>query len=331
MSVPAMASIPSAATPAFEDCTVTAVSPLRIQRDADSTPMAFTPRTLVDPVLLTIGDRVRVDLASGNPIVLGRAGGVPVAVAATPSTLALRDAAGRTKFADPAVAADAATKGYVDAGYRLAQTVYFTSSGSFAKASYPTARAIRVRVAGGGGAGGGAAATGANWSIGAGGGGGGYAEKFITDIAGLATSETVTVGAGGAAASGTTGGRGGTSSFGTQVIASGGVGGAMKPANVYGPYISGGLGGVGSAGDLLIRGGGGTTGGGYSDLGSSGAGGSSQLGGGAPGVGAGSGYVAGVAGGNYGGGGGGAYNSASQSARGGGAGAAGIVIVEVFA
>ena len=94
-------------------------------------------------------------------------------------------------------------------GYRLVQTVYFTSSGSFAKASYPWLRAIRVRVQAGGGAGGSSStATGANHSKGAGGGGGGYAEAFITDVAGLASSVTVTRGAGGSGASGGLGGFG---------------------------------------------------------------------------------------------------------------------------
>jgi len=299
---------------------------------------------------------------------------------ATPSTLMLRDAAGRSQVIDPAVAADidtlsarntaisaatpdasATVRGLVklatnadaltgtdtvravtpaglkgamndaSSGYRLARVLYFTSGATFSKATYPWLRAMRVKAQGGGGAGGGAGATGGNYSVGSGGGGGGFAESFITDIAGLASSVTVTVGAGGSAVSGGTGGTGGTSSFGALVVAAGGTGGIVKPASAYAPYISGGAGGVATAGDFRQKGGGGGTGAGYSDLGSSGAGGSAQLGGGARGVGQGSGTLSGEAGGTYGGGGGGAYNSATQSAAIGGAGGAGIVVVELYA
>lgn len=215
--------------------------------------------------------------------------------------------------------------------YLPRQVLYYTANGTFKKADYPWLRAIRVRVQGGGGGGGGAAATSVNFSVGTGGGGGGYAESFITDIASLAATVTVTRGAGGTAAAGGTGGTGGASSFGALVAAGGGAGGGTKPANVYAPYVSGGLGGVGTAGDFLSRGSGGGVATGYSDLGASGAGGGSMLGGGGPAQGQGSGGMVGVAGGNYGGGGSGAYNSTSQSARAGGVGAPGIVIVELYA
>lgn len=216
-------------------------------------------------------------------------------------------------------------------GYLPRQFVYFTSNDTFTKASYPWLRALRVRLVGGGGGGGGAAATGSGvYSMGTGGGGGGYAESFITDIAGLAASVTVTRGAGGTSSAGAAGGAGGASSFGSLVAASGGGGGVVKPANTLAPYVSGGTAGVGTAGALLIRGQGGDSGNGYADLGASGAGGSSQLGGGARGVGQGSSGLVGEAGGTYGGGGGGAYNSTGQSARAGGVGGAGVVIVELF-
>ena len=93
-----------------------------------------------------------------------------------------------------------ATAGGVDS-YRYVQTVYFTSSGSFTKASYPWLRAMRVKVQGAGGGGGSAARTSGSFgqNHGAAGAAGGYAERFITDIAGLSASETVTVGAGGTA------------------------------------------------------------------------------------------------------------------------------------
>lgn len=299
MNLPSQNQIPEAARADFEDCTVTSVSPLRIKRDADTAALAFTPDTLVDTAFLVIGDRVRVDISRNPMLIIGRAGGL----------------------------SNVAT----NVGYRLNQVLYLTAGATFSKATYPWLRAVRVKVQGAGGAGGGAAATTTNYSVGSGGGGGGFAESFITDIAGLASSVTVTVGAGGSATAGGAGGTGGSSSFGALVVAPGGTGGIVKPASVYAPYISGGAGGVPTAGDFRQKGGGGGTGAGYSDLGSSGAGGSSQLGGGARGVGQGSGTIAGEAGGNYGGGGGGAYNSTSQSAVAGGAGAPGIVVVELFA
>jgi hypothetical protein len=116
-------------------------------------------------------------------------------------------------------------------GLVLVGTRYYTSDGTFDKAdpfddgSFDGSlmRAIRVRLAGAGGGSGGAAT--AN-RISAGGGGGAYAEKFITDIAGLSASESVTVGLGGTAGADTdgAGGNGGSSSaFG--VTAGGGTGG----------------------------------------------------------------------------------------------------------
>lgn len=117
-----------------------------------------------------------------------------------------------------------ALTGSATAGYRFVQTIYFTSSGTFTKATYPWLRAIRVRCQGGGGGSGGVAATGAGqWAASSGGTGGAYAESFITNIAGLAASTAVTVGAGGAAGgAGTNGSPGGNSSFGSLVSATGG-------------------------------------------------------------------------------------------------------------
>ena len=78
----------------------------------------------------------------------------------------------------------------LNTGYRYHSTVYFTSSGSFTKATYPWLRAIRVRMVGGGGAGAGCATTGASTvSVSSGGQGGNYAEKWITDIAGLSAAK----------------------------------------------------------------------------------------------------------------------------------------------
>ena len=161
---------------------------------------------------------------------------------------------------------------------------------------------VKVTVVGGGGGG----------AI-SGGGGGGAAIEIVS---GLTPGNTVTVtvgtgGTGGNAGSGTAGTGGQTSSFGAFCSATGGVGGVA--AFTTDPP----LGGLGSGGDLNIRGQGG--GFGYNDgcatLG--GTGGSSILGGGSPGK-----NGTGTAGGAYGGGGGG------SSAAVAGAGAAGVVIVE---
>ncbi len=221
--------------------------------------------------------------------------------------------------------------------YLPRQVLYYTANGTFKKADYPWLRAIRVRVQGGGGAGGGAAATsGAIQSFGQGGGGGGYAESFITDIASLAATITVTRGAGGTGVAAGGGNAGGTSSFGSLVVATGGTGGMCKPASIYTAYVSAGNGGVGTAGDLRIAGhAGGCGSGDHYGLCASGSGGGSVLGGGgaSQGTGAGGGTMGGQAGGNYGGGGSGSTNNGggSTSNRGGGAGAPGIVIVELYA
>jgi hypothetical protein len=108
------------------------------------------------------------------------------------------------------------------AAYRYVDTVYFTSSGTFTKATYPWLRAIRVKCV--------AVvvvvrrlcATTAQrfgrwrrWLV---------AESFITDIAGLDASVTVTRGAGGGAGgSGSAGGNGAVVLFfGALVVCGGG-------------------------------------------------------------------------------------------------------------
>jgi hypothetical protein len=221
--------------------------------------------------------------------------------------------------------------------YRYVTTLYYTSSGTFTKATYPWLRAIRVKVCGAGGGGGGAGTTGSNQNASAtGGGGGGYAEKFITDIAGLASSVTVTRGSGGAggAAGVNSGSVGGSSSFGT-VVGNGGGGGDGRSAEAVNPgqaaqFPSGG--GTASGGDLNING----KGGGvpqhsgiatlaiFSDSGSSflGLGFQISLSGGANGSDS---FAIGA------GGRGGANAQSSATARTGGAGGNGIVIVELYA
>lgn len=204
--------------------------------------------------------------------------------------------------------------------YYRVQEVYFTSTGTFSKATYPWLKAIKVRLVGGGGGSSGCGGV----SGGSGGAGGGYAESFITDIASLASSVTVTVGGGGGGGSSSPGdgSAGGTSSFGSLVSATGGGGGVIT-----GSDLRGGSGGVGTAGQLLIKGGGGGV---YTSLRASGTGGSSVLGGGGLGrFKGGSGQVSGEAGGNYGGGAGGP--SSVDSSIAGSAGAPGVVILELFA
>ena len=202
--------------------------------------------------------------------------------------------------------------------YQYVSTVQFTASGTFGKATYPWLRAVRVRCQGGGAGGGGSSTT--NRSLG-GGGGGGYAESFITNIAGLASSVTVTVGAGGdggaADASSNNGTEGGASSFGSLVIAAGGGTGAGA---------SGGSGGSSNTGDLVVGGGGAGGGSGTNTPSIAGIGGSSVLGGGGAALGDATTSTVGRDGQLYGGGGSGGRNASA-----GGNGAAGIVIVELFA
>ena len=215
-------------------------------------------------------------------------------------------------------------------GYVYVDTVYFTSNGTFTKATYPWLRAIKVRCQGGGGAG---ASTANRSTYGAsGGGGGGYAESFITDIAGLDSSITVTRGAGGAAVGSTStdnAGSGGNTSFGSLVTANGGEGANGRGSGAGAFNGKGGEGGNAS-GDVVFRGDGG---GAASDVSSTGGkGGSSHLGGGGEGiVRIPAGATAGQPGLVYGGGGSGGQSQGSSSNASGGVGAAGIVIVELYA
>jgi hypothetical protein len=238
---------------------------------------------------------------------------------------------------EPADVFGAAVNG--TAVYRFVETVYFTSSGTFTKATYPWLRAIRVKCVGAGGGGGGAASTaGSQAAEGGGGGGGAYAESFITNIAGLDASVTITRGGAGAggSAGANNGSTGGNSSFGASVIAVGGGGGGGCPAGAVNTQVgNSGTGGLrtSSTGDLTISGQRGeikipqnavTVYGGY--------GGKSLLSNSqSPSASIGSGG-AGDTGVLYGGGGGGGFNSASNAtARAGGNGANGIVIVELYA
>ena len=240
--------------------------------------------------------------------------------------------------ASPAIVLDAAGNMVPAKGYLYQQTVYFTSSGTFTKATYPWLRAIRVKVQGAGGGGGGVATTGAGQSaVASGGTGGVYAESFITDISSLSASVTVTVGAGGAggAAGNNNGVTGGASSFGTAVVGNAGSGGGGAPAdsnpNIVGATITT----NGGTGDLIIPGK--SSGQLLKAVGAnfdpfrhtSGAGGDSVYGTGGVGI---TGNAGGDSGVGKGSGGSGGANGQSQgTARSGGAGAPGIVIVELYA
>jgi hypothetical protein len=212
---------------------------------------------------------------------------------------------------------------------RLKAVQVITASGTYSKPA--GLQFVRVYVVGGGGGGAGAAATSSQASIGGGGGAGGEAIKKIA-AASLAASETVTIGAAGAAgASGANaGGNGGTTSFGSHCSATGGTGGTAMGANTSFQWNSQVAGGVGSDGDINIRGQPGW--GGFrsaGNLGLQGAGGSSRWGGGGLAV-AITGSTAGQAGQGYGAGASGSGNANTQSAIAGAAGSQGVVIVEEY-
>lgn len=197
---------------------------------------------------------------------------------------------------------------------------------------------VKATVVGGGGSGGGAAAPAAGSAAGGSGGGGGGTSIKTIAAASLGATETVTVGAGGAAATAgnNSGNAGGTSSFGAHCSATGGAAGAGGDDRAEDGFTEGNVdaptGGVGSGGDLNLKGSPGTMGIAFASSnveGCGGNGGASFLGGG------GQGRVttassAGVAPGNYGGGSAGGSAGSSGSAAASQAGAAGVVIVEEF-
>jgi len=61
---------------AFVWATVTAVSPLRVRLDGDTTALAFTPDSLVDPLSLAVGSRVRCEISERRVVIHGTAGGL---------------------------------------------------------------------------------------------------------------------------------------------------------------------------------------------------------------------------------------------------------------
>jgi len=60
----------------FKRAIVTAVGPLRILIDGDTEPIPFTPKSLIDPATLTVGDVVHANQSGHRLLVLGRAGGL---------------------------------------------------------------------------------------------------------------------------------------------------------------------------------------------------------------------------------------------------------------
>lgn len=46
-----------------------------VKLDGDSSPLPFQPDSLIDPLALAVGDRVRIQIDNGQPLVTGRAGG----------------------------------------------------------------------------------------------------------------------------------------------------------------------------------------------------------------------------------------------------------------
>jgi hypothetical protein len=210
---------------------------------------------------------------------------------------------------------------YLTGGYLYAGTRYYTSSGTFAKAD-PLGtgdiglRAIRVRCQAGGGGGGGVQAG----RAGGGGSGGNYAESFITDIAGLDASVTVTRGSGGTggAAGGFNGTAGGESSFGTLVIAKEGRTTFADGLSSLDPQPTG------NVGDVIFGGNPGISGGTNTTI-PSGVGGGSLMGSGGANARAGFSSPGGNARIGFGGGGAGGNNDGA-----GGNGANGLVIIDCF-
>ena len=211
--------------------------------------------------------------------------------------------------------------GALAGGGRLLSTRLFTASGTWTRPS--GVRFVLVWAVGGGGGGGGAAGASASGAAGGGGGAGGFALAFL-DVSAIA-SRAVTVGAGGTggASTGAAGGTGGATSFGTEVVAEGGGGGAGMAAGTWGTAVTGGPGGIASSGAPGFVGAVGTAGLRF-DAGNvlSGCGAASFFGGGASGA---VGNVAGSAAPAPGAGGSGAAVASSATGLPGGTGGSGLV------
>jgi|5B_taG_2_1085324.scaffolds.fasta_scaffold49161_1 hypothetical protein len=205
-----------------------------------------------------------------------------------------------------------------DAGGGLQSVQTFTTAGTHTYTKPSGISKIRVYITAGGGAGGGNVNSGYNYQGGQGGAAGGTAIKLLD--ASSITTVTVTVGTGGAGVNAGGGSNGATSSFGSHCSASGGDGGD-RPGSFGGTQN----GGVGSGGDLNLKGSAGA--GAFESLGGaviSSCGGSSYWGG----AGAGQWSANGEAG-QFGSGGGGA--SSQQQDKPGANGGTGVCYVEEYA
>ncbi|WNN96052.1 hypothetical protein SEA_SCHIMMELS22_21 [Microbacterium phage Schimmels22] len=60
----------------FKWATIKAVNPLSIQLDGDTTALALIPDSLIDPLLLKVNDRVRVELSLRKVVIHGKSNGV---------------------------------------------------------------------------------------------------------------------------------------------------------------------------------------------------------------------------------------------------------------
>lgn len=227
------------------------------------------------------------------------------------------------------------------AGRLLRTTVYINNAGTlqssvdgaaFANASSTFAplastTSVDVEVVGGGGGGGGAASTGSGQvSAGGGGGAGGYARKRI--MSGF-SGASITVGSGGTVSAGAAGTNGASSSFGSLLSATGGVGGSLGVAasNTTNSLNGGSPGGSGSGGTINASGGVGQAAF-YAPTPVSGKGGASLYGEGAFPV---SNTSGGNAASSYGSGGSGGSLAPNSLAAAGGVGAGGLVIVREYA
>jgi hypothetical protein len=240
------------------------------------------------------------------------------------------------QFEDLAEAvADGLNRGFKYVARRIfstAGTFTFTKSDPLGDGSLDgnLIRAYRVVVVGGGGGGAGGLATGSGQVSAAGGGGaGGYAERFVL-ASEYGATVTVIVGAAGAGGTGAAGTAGGTTSWnGTDTRALGGSAGQPRPAGTPPQCSQTVPGGNGTHGDILIRGGAGTSQSIIGTVAGGGIGGASMLGSG--GNGTGSTGATNDASGFGAGGGGRGQDQPSQAAVTGGVATAGVVIVELYA
>ncbi|UVG33806.1 hypothetical protein SEA_HERCULESXL_21 [Microbacterium phage HerculesXL] len=60
----------------FKWATIKTVNPLSIQLDGDTAPLALIPDSLIDPLLLKVNDRVRVELSLRKVVIHGKSNGV---------------------------------------------------------------------------------------------------------------------------------------------------------------------------------------------------------------------------------------------------------------